>query len=196
MGSQSYSLVELIEILKTPVIGDASLILAHQLIAAKANIELGSDPVPIANVISQADSLLSGYSGKLPYLVKSGSKEGNQMTKLAKILDDYNNRLLTPSCNPLTPRLALNQSERDIQRLKVDVAMLASASGQKKEKLHQLQAMLDWAILNRENPEVARIAILMFETKVLDLIREAAIPVKQGQYLIEKAGRIMLRLSY
>jgi hypothetical protein len=40
------------------------------LIAAKLNIANGSDPAPISSTITRADSLLSGFSGKLPYNVK------------------------------------------------------------------------------------------------------------------------------
>jgi hypothetical protein len=194
VGSQSYSLTELIEILDTAIKGNASLILAHQLIAAKANIKWGSDPVPIADVIARADSLLSGCSGRLPHLVNFGKKASAQMTALAKTLDDYNNRRLTPTCNPLAPTLALNQSEWDIQRLRTDVEMLASAVGLKKEKLHQLRMTLDGTILNRKNPEAIRAEMLTFAIQILDLSREAAIPVKQGQDLIEKAYRIAFKL--
>jgi hypothetical protein len=42
LGSQRYTQVELLTILDTPVRGDASLILAHQLIAAKLNIAGGT----------------------------------------------------------------------------------------------------------------------------------------------------------
>ncbi len=194
VGSQSYSLTELIEILHTAITGNASLILAHQLIAAKANIKWGSDPTPIADVIALADSLLSSCSGRLPHLVNFDKKASAQMKALAKTLDDYNNRLLTPTCNPLAPTLALYQSERDIQRLRTDVEMLASAVGLKKEKLHQLRMTLDGTILNRENPEAVRAEMLAFAIQVLDLMREAAIPVNQGQRLIEKAYHVITKL--
>ena len=47
--------------------GDASLVLAGQLIAAKLNLANGSDPAPVSGTIDDADALLSGFSGKLPY---------------------------------------------------------------------------------------------------------------------------------
>ena len=106
LGSQNYTNVELLRILQTPVGsgrgggGDASLILAHQLIAAKLNIANGSDPAPVSGVITNADFLLSAYSGKLPYSIKPSTVAGQAMTASATVLDSYNNGLLTPVCIP------------------------------------------------------------------------------------------------
>lgn len=100
IGCQTYTQAELLAILGTPVRGDASLILADQLIAAKLNIFNGSDPTPISATISQADALLCTFSGKLPYDVAPSSAAGQQMTALASTLDDYNSGLLTPECGP------------------------------------------------------------------------------------------------
>ena len=99
LGSQSYTKTELLTILKTATRGDASLILADQLIAAKLNIANGSgEPAPVASTITHADSLLSGFSGKLPYNVKSSSPNGQAMVTDATTLDNYNNGLLTSGC--------------------------------------------------------------------------------------------------
>ncbi len=104
LGSQSYTKAELLQILRTPVGGrggaDASLILAHQLIAAKLNIANGSDPAPVGSVISAADALLSAYGGKLPYRVKTSSSAGQAMRTAGDVLDRYNNGKLTPICAP------------------------------------------------------------------------------------------------
>jgi hypothetical protein len=78
---------------------DASLILAKQLIAAKLNIANGSDPAPISSTIAHADSLLSGFSGKLPYNVDPSSPTGQMMVRDANRLARYNNGLLTPGCS-------------------------------------------------------------------------------------------------
>ena len=85
--------------MNTPVGGDASLNLAHQLIAAKLNIAAGSDPTPIASTITHADSLLSMFSGKLPYHVAPSSNIGQMMVSDASTLDNYNNGHLTPNCS-------------------------------------------------------------------------------------------------
>ena len=74
------SKTELLKILKTAVgsrpKADASLILADQLIAAKLNIANNSDHAPIVSTIADTDSLLRGFSGKLPYKVKTTSATG------------------------------------------------------------------------------------------------------------------------
>ena len=99
LGSQTYTKAELLAILNTPVGGDASLNLAHQLIAAKLNIAAGSDPTPIASTIAHADSLLAMFSGKLPYHVAPSSNIGQMMVSDASTLDNYNNGRLTPHCS-------------------------------------------------------------------------------------------------
>lgn len=100
LGNQTYSKEELLAILNTATNGGASLILAGQLIVAKLNIAHGSDPAPISATVAHADSLLSEFSGKLPYRVKTSSPTGQAMVNDAAVLDDYNNGRLTPACNP------------------------------------------------------------------------------------------------
>ena len=85
---------------KTPTTEDASLILVRQLIAAKLNVANGSDPTSVSAIIANADSLRSGFAGKLPYGVKSSSATGKAMLSDATTLDNYNNGLLTPGCTP------------------------------------------------------------------------------------------------
>jgi hypothetical protein len=63
------------------------------------NIANGSDPTPVSSTIIHADSLLFGFSGKLPYHVKPSSAIGQMMVNDAKTLDNYNNGLLTPGCS-------------------------------------------------------------------------------------------------
>ncbi len=98
LGSQSYNKAELLALLRTPVFGNASLNLARQLIAAKLNLANGADPGPIAATIASADSLLSGFSGKLPYRVPSSSPVGQALVDLAGMLESYNNGRLTAVC--------------------------------------------------------------------------------------------------
>ncbi len=104
LGDETYSKSELFAILKTPIGqkggADASLILAHQLIATKLNIANGSDPAPISSTIANADSLLSSFAEKLPYYVKPSSATGQAMVNDANVLDSYNSGQLTQNCIP------------------------------------------------------------------------------------------------
>jgi hypothetical protein len=101
MGSQTYTQGEVLTLLNMPVGGgpkaDASLILAKQLIAAKLNISSGSDAKPVAAIIADADSLLGGFEGKLPYSVRPSSAMGQSLLNDADMLDRYNSgKLKTP----------------------------------------------------------------------------------------------------
>jgi YVTN family beta-propeller protein len=100
LGSQTYTQAELLTLFHTPPRGDASVILAHQLSAAKLNIANGSNPAPISSTIADADKLLSQFFGKLPYNVRTSSAIGQQMVNDANVLDRYNNGDLTPDCRP------------------------------------------------------------------------------------------------
>jgi len=100
LGSQTYTQAELLTLFGAPPRGDASVILAHQLIAAKLNIANGSNPVPIRSAIADADKLLSQFFGKLPYNVETSSSIGQQMVNDANVFDRYNNGALTPGCRP------------------------------------------------------------------------------------------------
>src|SRR5213080_1762751 len=99
LGSQTYSKSELLNILKSSTTSDASMILARQLIAAKLNIDNGSDGTPVSSTIADADSLLSQFAGKLPYKVKTTSSIGKAMVNNATTLNNYNNGLLTQFCS-------------------------------------------------------------------------------------------------
>ena len=97
LGVQEYGEDELRALLQVPPEGDASMILSHQLIAAKLNVANGSDPIPVELEILQADSMLGAYDGLLPYDVKPSSTEGQKMIALSDYLEKYNSGKLT-SC--------------------------------------------------------------------------------------------------
>jgi pro-kumamolisin-like protein/Big-like domain-containing protein len=102
LGNQSYTETELLTILRAPVgrhaQSDASMILADALISAKLDIANGSDPTPVTAAIADADRLLSGLSGKLPYHVKVSSTTGQAMVHDAGVLAQYDDGKLTPNC--------------------------------------------------------------------------------------------------
>jgi hypothetical protein len=101
LGSETYTEEELIALLEMNNKKDASLILADQLIAAKLNVLMGSaEPSGVSDAIAQADTLLSGLSGKLPYGVRSKTALGQMMVALGATLESYNQDVLTPICAP------------------------------------------------------------------------------------------------
>jgi len=101
LGGENYTQTEAIDLFNTPVRGDASVNLGHQLMAAKLNLAVGSDPAPIQQTIADSDAILMG-GGRIPQGIASSSATGQSMTALASMLDDYNNGLLTGSgCTPL-----------------------------------------------------------------------------------------------
>ena len=194
-GGHSYTRNELLELLKMPVRGDASLILAKQLIASKLNTEWGSNPAPVADTITVADDIFSAFNGKPPYRTKPRSKTGKMMTSAAEILDDYNNRLLTPDCNPLAPTLATAQSERDIEVLTSKVELLVSNGSLTKGQGNSLAVKLEGAKLNRENSKAARKALRAFTNQVNAFIGAGILDAEEGLRLMDEAGRIMIQIS-
>lgn len=96
LGTTFYTNAQLETILQTPVRGDASVALAHQLIAANLNIDGGTDPTPIQATLSDANNLLG--SGTVPEGVAPSSALGQQMENDESILDDFNSGDITNAC--------------------------------------------------------------------------------------------------
>jgi hypothetical protein len=99
LGGKVYTQAELLKVLKAPTQGDASLILAKQLIAAKLNVADGADASPVSSTIAHADALLSSFAGKVPLAISPSTVTGQAMTSDAELLDDYNNGLQTTGCS-------------------------------------------------------------------------------------------------
>jgi len=100
IGNQLYNRSQLTPLLRSTVSADASMVLARQLIAATLNTGRHSDPRPICGLLAQANDLLSGFTGKLPYRVNVSTPAGKSMLDLANILNGYNNGMLTANCLP------------------------------------------------------------------------------------------------
>src|SRR5205085_1590750 len=93
IGAITYTEAELITILQTaPKSGDATIILIHQLIAAKLNIASGADNSAVASTITMADTYLQNNALKSRPLGKAKT----QGTTLAQTLDNYNSGLIGP----------------------------------------------------------------------------------------------------
>jgi hypothetical protein len=195
LGSQTYGRQEIDALLRMPAQGDASLILAYQLIAAKLNIAWGSNPDPIAGIISSADSLLSNYAGKLPYGVKPHSAQGTLMVSAAEALDQYNNMLLTPRCDPLSPTLALTRTERELEGLRGQVRALVQKKALNRDQGRSLDSKLVGAKLNRENQNRARLALTVFIREVDALAKAATLPALEASRLTDRASYLIFRLK-
>jgi hypothetical protein len=100
LGNQTYSKSQLVSLMHVPNSQDASVALAQQLISAALNIASGSNPLPICGQLAQAHSLLSQFSGKLPYRVSLSLAAARPMFATASALSSYNNGMLTPNCAP------------------------------------------------------------------------------------------------
>ena len=96
LGTVAYNEQELLDILNMSPRGDASIILAKQLIATKLNIANGSDPTTVSTTITDADALIGAQV--IPAGIRTNTADGKLMTDYASILDDYNNGNLTPDC--------------------------------------------------------------------------------------------------
>jgi CSLREA domain-containing protein len=92
LGSQTYNQAELLILLGSPSSRDASLILAKQLIAAKLNFASGAELGSFAAAVTQGDSLLSSFAGKLPYNVRPSSTTGQNMIGTAHTLEAFNTK--------------------------------------------------------------------------------------------------------
>ena len=93
IGAVTHTKEEALDILKTPPKGDATYILAYQLIAAKLNVANGADLDEIDVTIEEADDWLSAH----PLGSDPSDPDREEGILLAETLDNYNNGLLGPS---------------------------------------------------------------------------------------------------
>jgi hypothetical protein len=99
MGGKTYNATELANLLALPVSGDASINLAHQLIAAKFNVLNGTDISTASGSITAADNLLGLYSTKVPLSIKPSSPIGQLFVTAAGQLEYFNSDgIAQPGC--------------------------------------------------------------------------------------------------
>jgi hypothetical protein len=128
LGAQTYSREELQLLLNLPVRNDISLLLAHQLIAAKLNAANGANPDVPDTAVGDADALLGAFTGRLPYGVTPAN--GATMTSVAATLYAMNTALCpaapqpTPEPAPLaTPEVGVSTValEGQVQAMNADI---------------------------------------------------------------------------
>ncbi len=103
LGNVSYTAAQLLQIFNQPAQGNKLTILAHQLIAAKLNINNGADPSAAAATIASADALIGNL---VVEPIGNGNLPSNPATGYANTLDDFNNGLIGPGHCGTTPAAA------------------------------------------------------------------------------------------
>lgn len=96
IGGVTYSKAEAIAILQAEPGGDATYILAHQLIATKLNLLRGADPSALGTTVDDADGWLVAH----PLGTDPADPDGAQGIALAETLEEYNTGVIGPrSCD-------------------------------------------------------------------------------------------------
>ena len=90
VGGESYDADELLEVMHTAPGGNASLILAVQLIAAKLNHAMYGNVHGVVDVIGYADELLEGRGRLRSFTVSSTDELGLKMLDIAERLEGFN----------------------------------------------------------------------------------------------------------
>lgn len=98
VGGGSISEAAAIDILNTPPRGDATIILADQLIAAELNVALGNTSSCVSSTIAAANTLLAAHP--VGSNLRTGTTDGATAVSLGSTLDNYNNGGL---CAPHQP---------------------------------------------------------------------------------------------
>jgi hypothetical protein len=110
LGGVLYNQTELLAILNQAPKGDKTIILAHQLIGAKLNLENGADPTALGTTIADADAWLAAHGG-----VGSGLKDWDGGETYSTTMDNYNNGFIGPGHCDSAGKMAganLNQTSR------------------------------------------------------------------------------------
>ena len=87
LGQYAYNVFQLRVLLSTPTRGDASIVLARQLIAAK--LDAASTGAALPPVAVLADQELAQFDGALPYGVRAWTYAGGRMLILATWLERW-----------------------------------------------------------------------------------------------------------
>ncbi|HEY5933264.1 MAG TPA: DUF4215 domain-containing protein [Kofleriaceae bacterium] len=93
LGSVSYTQAEALAVFRTPVKGNGLVALAHQLLAAKLNIEAGADDIDINSAIADADAMIGALVSPS---VGTGHLETKATADLVGALDAFNNGATGP----------------------------------------------------------------------------------------------------
>ncbi|WP_437546391.1 hypothetical protein WME97_42160 [Sorangium sp. So ce367] len=101
IGGVTYSQEELLDLFATAPGGDKSLILVHQLVAARLNVESGANDEALDGALAEAEAWMADEDnkdadGRLPYGVMGGSA-ASEAVSLSETLTTFNEGRLGPS---------------------------------------------------------------------------------------------------
>jgi hypothetical protein len=114
LGTVNYTAAQLCAILNQPTQGNGLVSLAHQLIAAKLNIENGANGAAVAQTIADADAQIGGLV--IPP-VGAGFLSPASTSSKTQTLDDFNNGLIGPGhCEPTDAKPASWGSVKTLYR--------------------------------------------------------------------------------
>lgn len=97
IGTVTYTKSQLLQVLGTPVKGNGLVSLAHQLIAARLNLAMGTDGAAIAGALPAADAVIGGL---VVPSIGTGALPTSETGPLVQSLDDYNNGVIGPGHCP------------------------------------------------------------------------------------------------
>jgi hypothetical protein len=98
LGTVTYSKLQLLGILNTSTMADASVILAKAEIATLLSLAKGSNPASICSAIADANAALG--TSTVPELVRPMTVQGQTMVGESNTLSSYNRGNLTLGCTP------------------------------------------------------------------------------------------------
>ena len=152
--SHVYVQAQLLDLLRLQAKGDASVILATQLIAAKLNVAGGASPLPVAQALTRADALLGAFVSTLPYRTKTNTPIGADMVTTADLLAAYNRGELPGSCGAgNTPPIA--QAGRDQS---VALGSLVTLDGSGSTDADGQQLTFAWSFSSRPSGSAAALS--------------------------------------
>lgn len=97
LGDRTYVIDELLDLFDLSSNGDASVILAVQLVAAELNVAVGAPTdTNLLAAMDDAHAWLATHGDVLPYGVATSSAAGEQATALGAELDAFNNQECAP----------------------------------------------------------------------------------------------------
>lgn len=94
LGARTYSADAMLDLLRSPSVGDASRVLAAQLIPAELNVAIGAPAdAAVFDALDAAHAWLAAHDASgLPFGVATSTPAGSEAVAIASALDAFNNQ--------------------------------------------------------------------------------------------------------